>query len=188
MQSKNGQSEFPQNTNEHNGDRPNPPPAEAAFQPADEREAQLFAALSAWREKQAHIEGCAFSKILSDDSLADLTRNTPETDLDLQGVYGLGEVRIGKYGTDILSVCYPFSDGLDEAARQRRKRMRRLLEWLARTARRQSAEPHQVLSKTTLRAIAAKYPRTQAELAEIYGMDADKAERYGEDLLAELDE
>ncbi|ASK27336.1 DNA helicase RecQ [Neisseria chenwenguii] len=155
-----------------------------AFQPADEREQQLLAALSVWRSRQAQAEGCAERTVLTDESLHDLVRHTPETNLDLQGIYGLGEVRAGKYATDLLAVCYPFLDGLPEAAESRRRLMRRLLEWNAQTAAAEGIEPHQVLSKITLRAIAAKCPQTLPALAEIHGMSAEKTAQYGEAVLA----
>ena len=181
-------SEIRQSERHHHAGAGDVAAAVPTFQAADEREAQLWAALTAWRDKQAQTEGCATGKICADDSLYDLVRQTPETDLDLQGVYGLGEVRIGKYGTDILSVCYPYSDGLDEAAQERRKRMRRLLEWLERCARKEGVEPHQIFSKITLRAIAAKAPQNIEELAAVHGVDEAKLAQYGEDVLAEIHE
>ena len=151
-----------------------------------EREHAMWQALDAWRTKQAEADGVAAGKVCSDDSLLDLIRFTPETDTDLRGIYGLGEVRIGKYGTGLLAVCYPFADSLDEAAAAKRKTMRRLLEWCARAAGSEGAAEHQILSKTALRAIAAKMPQTEAELADIHGVGAEKAAQYGEDVLAEL--
>uniref|UniRef100_UPI00359FFE26 HRDC domain-containing protein n=1 Tax=Neisseria weixii TaxID=1853276 RepID=UPI00359FFE26 len=153
-----------------------------------ERDKIMWQTLTAWRGKQAQTEGVALSKILSDDTLLDLIRLTPETDLDLQGVHGLGQVRIGRYATDILSVCYPFSDSLEDEAVSTRKLMRELLEWCTKTARIEDIEQHRIFSKVTLRAIAAKKPRTMAALAEIHGVGEEKLAKYGETVLEIVEE
>ncbi|MCF7520909.1 DNA helicase RecQ [Neisseria sp. ZJ106] len=153
-----------------------------------EREQIMWQALNEWRTQQAATEGVAAGKICSDESLLDLIRFTPETEADLQGIYGLGEVRIGKYGIDILSVCYPFADSLDTAAEAARNRMRRLSAWCSRTARQADVPEYQIFSKITLRAIAAKQPQTEAELLEIHGVDAAKAQQYGSAVLEALHE
>ncbi|WP_165007161.1 DNA helicase RecQ [Neisseria yangbaofengii] len=152
-----------------------------------ERGKIMWQALTAWRDKQAQTEGVALSKILSDDTLLDLIRLTPETDLDLQGIYGLGEVRIGRYATDILSVCNPFAGSLDDEAVTTRKLMRELLEWRRKTARVENIGPHQIFSKVTLRAVTAKKPQTMADLAEIHGVDEEKLAKYGGIILEIVD-
>ena len=156
----------------------------AGAEPSNERARSLAAALSVWREQQAQSEGTSTGKIFSDDSLRDMVENTPATELDLQGIYGLGDVRIQKYGADILAACAPFSDGLSPAAKQRRQKMRTLLQWCRQTAAAENLEDYQVLSKITLRAIAAKQPQTLAGLRDIHGMDEEKTAKYGEALLA----
>ena len=165
------------------GERPSET-APAGAEPSSERARGLEAALSAWREQQAQSEGTTTGKIFSDDSLRDMVENTPATELDLQGIYGLGDVRIQKYGVGILAACAPFSDGLSPAAEQRRQKMRTLLQWCRQTAAAENLEDYQVLSKITLRAIAAKQPQTLAGLRDIHGMDEEKTAKYGEALLA----
>ncbi|MFV2030035.1 DNA helicase RecQ [Neisseria sp. S1] len=149
----------------------------------DNRSRALRTALLEWRTRQAQTEGCAPSKICADESIEDMLNYTPANTLDLQGIYGLGEVRAGKYGTDILAVCAPFSDGLSEEAAQRRRLMRSLLQWCSETAATEGIEEYQVFSKITLRAIAAKQPQTLAELQAVHGVDETKAVRYGMEVL-----
>ena len=165
------------------GERPSEA-APAGAEPSNERARSLAAALNTWREQQAQSEGTSTGKIFSDDSLRDMVENTPATELDLQGIYGLGDVRIQKYGVGILAACAPFSDGLSPAAKQRRQKMRTLLQWCRQTAAAENLEDYQVLSKITLRAIAAKQPQTLAGLRDIHGMDEEKTAKYGEALLA----
>ena len=111
---------------------------------------------------------------------------TPETETDLEGVHGLGSVRTAKYGRDILAVCRPFSDGIDETAKRKRRLMRALIQWCNETAKHEQSEPYRILSKAALRAIAAKQPEGLAELAAVYGVGEEKAARYGAAVLAVL--
>ena len=165
------------------GDRPSEN-RETVLDELDEREQQLQQALLQWREKQAQMENTTPHSICSDDSLQDLVHNTPEIEADLQGIYGLGEVRIGRYGANILAVCRPFSDGLDTKAWNKRLLMRRLLQWCADIAKREGEPEYKIFSKITLRAIAAKQPVMFEELAAIHGMDGEKVAKYGKEILA----
>lgn len=155
----------------------------ASDTPEDNRSRALRTSLLEWRTRQAQTEGCAPSKICADESIEDMLNYTPANTLDLQGIYGLGEVRVGKYGTDILAVCAPFSDGLSEEATHRRQLMRTLLQWCTEAAATEGIEEYQVFSKITLRAIAAKQPQTLAELQTVHGVDEAKAARHGMEVL-----
>ena len=156
---------------------------DAVIRPQTEREQQLRQKLEAWRYEQARAENCALHAVLSDESLADMLAATPETETDLEGVHGLGSVRATKYGRDILAVCRPFSDGIDETAKHKRRLMRRLLQWNIDTARQEGIEAYQICSKVTLRAIATRRPQDLAELAEIHGMNEEKIDKYGAEML-----
>ena len=159
----------------------------AVIRPQTEREQQLRQKLEAWRYERARAENCALHAILSDESLADMLAATPETETDLEGVHGLGSVRAAKYGWDILAVCRPFSDGIDETAKHKRRLMRALIQWCNETAKHEQSEPYRILSKAALRAIAAKQPEGLAELAAVYGVGEEKAARYGAAVLAVLE-
>ncbi|SUA44040.1 ATP-dependent DNA helicase [Neisseria zoodegmatis] len=148
-----------------------------------ERDRRLWQALNTWRSRTAQAEGVTPHTVCPDDSLLDLVRNTPEEAADLNGIYGLGAVRIGKFGSSILAVCKPFSDGLSNEAQHKRRLMRVLMQWCAATAETEGEPEHTVFSKITLRAIAAKQPQTLAELGGIHGVDAEKIEKYGEAVL-----
>ena len=171
-------SENPQNPFSDGLQAPAEPPAEL-----HPRRAELETALRQWRRQRAEAENTAEHTVCPDDSLADLAAFPPAQAGDLAAVYGLGDTRIAKYGADILALCQPFSDGLPPAAQHRRALVRRLGVWCAATAEAENEEPFRILSKNTLRALAAKQPQTAAELAAIYGITEDKAARYGAALL-----
>ncbi len=136
--------------------------------------AAYAAALSVWREQQAQSESTTAGKIFSDDSLRDMVENTPATELDLQGIYGLGDVRIQKYGADILAACARFQTASAPPPNSAAKKCAPYCNGAAQTAAAENLEDYQVLSKITLRAIAAKQPQTLAGLRDIHGMDEEK--------------
>lgn len=156
---------------------------ETIRKPQTEREKQLQQKLEAWRYEQATAEQCALGKILSNISLADLVVFTPAEETDLLGIYGIAAVRIAKYGQQLLDICRPFSDGLPESVRRQRLIARRLLQWCLDTARHEGGEIHTILSKNTLRAIAKARPQTLSALSSIDGMDEEKMEHYGGEIL-----
>ena len=150
----------------------------------NERQKHLKQALEDWRIKVTELEQVSAHTVLPEDSLNDMLDNTPQQTIDLYGIYGFGVRRIEKYGDSLLHICRPFSDGLDEAGQNLRRRIRSLLLWQQQTAQAEAEEPHKICSKIVLRAIAAKWPQTIGELAAINGMDEEKLGKYGSSLLA----
>ena len=168
-------------------------PAGQSENPEDEflhssRDRALWQALTQWRGETADAEGCPEHSVCPDDSLRDMVAFTPETDADLAAVYGLGAVRIAKYGAAMLEVCQPYAHSLPPEAKRERAVMRRLNRWCADTARTQELAEHQILSKITLRALAARRPQTLPELQTVHGISEEKSNRYGAELLALLAE
>ncbi len=64
---------------------------DAVIRPQTEREQQLRQKLEAWRYEQARAENCALHAVLSDESLADMLADTPETETDLEARTRLGQ-------------------------------------------------------------------------------------------------
>lgn len=121
--------------------------------------------------------------VISDDSLADLARLLPSEPIDLQMIYGLGDVRIGKFGDEILRVCAPFSGSLNDDLVRKRLLLRELQSWCAATAQAEDVAEFRVLSKPTLRAIANKLPENMDALHHVHGLDNEKIGKYGEALI-----
>ncbi len=113
-----------------------------------------------------------------------MVENTPATELDLQGIYGLGDVRIQDTVPIFWLRAPRFQTASAPPPNSAAKKMRTLLQWCRQTAAAENLEDYQVLSKITLRAIAAKQPQTLAGLRDIHGMDEEKTAKYGEALLA----
>ncbi|MDX2238093.1 MAG: DNA helicase RecQ [Hyphomonadaceae bacterium] len=75
--------------------------ASAAFAGAD---AALFQALRAWRREAAAKAGAPPYVIFHDQTLADITRQKPESLRALGAISGIGEAKLAKYGEAVLEV------------------------------------------------------------------------------------
>ncbi|XXQ68534.1 DNA helicase RecQ [Neisseriaceae bacterium B1] len=155
----------------------------SASAPENPRDAQLLSELTAWREMVAQRDGVSLHAVCPDDSLADLVALTPEEAIDLTMIYGLGEVKLGKYGNELLQICAPFSGNLNDSAKRKRLFLRDLQEWVAMKAEEESLQEFQILSKPTMRALANRLPENLADLREIHGFDDEKIAQYGEELI-----
>jgi len=62
--------------------------------------------------------------------------------------------------------------------------LQKLKDWRAKTARRESVELFRVISNQAIEEIAAKQPRSKEELLEIKGIKEKKFAKYGEEILA----
>lgn len=142
-----------------------------------------FNALTVWRAETAAAQNGTLHSVISDDSLADLARLLPSEPIDLQMIYGLGDVRIGKFGDEILRVCAPFSGSLNDDLARKRLLLRELQSWCVATAQAEDVAEFRVLSKPTLRAIANKLPENMDALHHVHGLDNEKIGKYGEALI-----
>lgn len=71
-----------------------------------EREERLWQALRQWRLQTAHTEEVPAYVICGDKTLRDLIEKQPENTEDLHDVYGMGEAKIDKYGSEMLAVLH----------------------------------------------------------------------------------
>ena len=80
------------------------------------------------------------------------------------------------------------SDEPDELTPEAEERFQALRSWRTDEARDQGMPPYIIFNDRTLKAIAAAAPGSPAELARCHGVGATKLDRYGDDVLALLDE
>lgn len=77
----------------------------------DGAQEQRFQDLRAWRKQKAlELDVPAFV-IFSDRTLKHLAMKNPQSLAELEGVYGLGEVKIEKFGSDLLSHLWQMQNG-----------------------------------------------------------------------------
>ncbi|ULJ60569.1 DNA helicase RecQ [Wielerella bovis] len=147
------------------------------------RDAELLHQLTAWREMAAQRDNVSLHAVCPDESMTDLLAFTPECAADLAMIYGLGDVKLGKYGQEILQICAPFSGSLNAEIKQKQLFLRDLQEWVAMKAEENELSAFQILGKPAMRALANKLPETLDDLSDIHSFDDEKIAEYGEELL-----
>ena len=63
----------------------------------------LFEQLNDWRREQARVQGVPAFVILQDRTLSEIARKRPQTLGALSGIYGIGEKKLERYGTELLN-------------------------------------------------------------------------------------
>jgi ATP-dependent DNA helicase RecQ len=89
---------------------------------------------------------------------------------------------------DRLAGTGPAIDEPDALTPEAEHRFQALRAWRTDQARDQGMPPYIVFNDRTLKAIAAAAPTSPAELARCHGVGATKLDRYGDDVLALLDD
>jgi ribonuclease D len=79
--------------------------------PLNPSKEKLFQKLRIWRNEAARVAHWPAYSILGNQSLLAIASLTPTTNEELQEIYGLGSVRIGKYGKEIISIVKRYLDG-----------------------------------------------------------------------------
>ncbi|AQR63958.1 DNA helicase RecQ [Aquaspirillum sp. LM1] len=69
-----------------------------------EREERIWQALRTWRKKLADEHNVPAYAVLSDKSLRDLTERRPQNEDALRQIYGIGEMKLARYGTGLLEI------------------------------------------------------------------------------------
>jgi len=69
-----------------------------------EEDRELFDALREWRSEQAKKAGAPAFIVCNDQTLAQIARHKPTTEQELLSVNGMGEIKVVKFGTGILTV------------------------------------------------------------------------------------
>ncbi len=72
-----------------------------------EREETVWLALRQWRSQRARDDDVPAYVVCGDRTLQDIVQKRPASLNALHEIYGLGEAKINKFGTDILAVCLP---------------------------------------------------------------------------------
>ena len=78
-----------------------------------EREERLWQALRQWRTECARADNVPAYIVCGDRTLQDIVQQRPASLTELQNIYGLGEAKIQKFGSDILEVCTLFTQDSD---------------------------------------------------------------------------
>ena len=177
---------------------------QAAVPPPGNIDAALLAKLKQVRLEIARAEGVPTFAVFHDRSLQDMAARKPRSLERLADCHGVGASKQDRYGERFLEVLKDAAGSRpsaetapDDAQRATAaepvraggfdsRLIRRLKALRLQIALEEDVPPHAVLHKFSLQEMAANRPQTLDALAECYGVDADKIERYGERFLAAL--
>jgi len=154
------------------------------------RKAAILRELYIMRDSYAQRQNRPPFKILGDKSLLEIARKGPRTSAELNGVPGLTNNKVRRYGDEILAAVdrglkaplpqKPRNRGQDEATRTRYEDLR---EWRKNAARKRNLESDIILPRDILIEIAAQAPRDLATLRKIMTPLESRFQRYGEQIL-----
>ncbi|MEX2376200.1 MAG: HRDC domain-containing protein [Dehalococcoidia bacterium] len=135
-------------------------------------------------------------------TIQELAAYRPRTQEELLDTWGIGEVKAGWFGKDILNAIrewesvHPASPPR-EVRRQLRKRLttestlpvedrlyQLLTEWRRDRADRDGVPAYVICNNQTLREITVQRPQDEHALAAVWGLGQARIERYGEEILA----
>jgi ATP-dependent DNA helicase RecQ len=69
-----------------------------------EREERLWQALRRWRKSMADEHNVPAYAVFSDKSLQELVLQKPQSLVALRKIYGLGELKVARYGQPLLEI------------------------------------------------------------------------------------
>ena len=148
-------------------------------------------------------------EILDPRTVRELATYRPSDDAELLETWGIGDVKLGWFGGEVLAVIREWEEAHPEAADRpdrptrtvRRKPSfsdvddalvddaiyERLTKWRRERSLRDSVPAYVVFSNKTLREIASVCPEDLRTLAEVWGVGQSRVARYGAEVLAVVD-
>ncbi|MCI1580695.1 MAG: HRDC domain-containing protein [Clostridium beijerinckii] len=160
-----------------------------------ESDSQLAEKLKLYRNEKAKEEGynaLKYHYVFSGSTINNLVENKPKTMEQLFNIKGLGEVKINKYGNDILKIIEEHvanaDDGIkkinDEANTKWELEIRnQLKKFRAETAKIEKIKPFMVFKDEVIEELINVKPKNKEQLLEVKGFGKIKVEKYGEGIL-----
>ncbi len=158
----------------------------------------VLEALWNWREQEAQRLNRPPFKIMGDESLVDVAVKRPTSADQLSEIARLSRQQVSRYGSIILKLVQEGAQrplpALPRAtirpemllSAQDQGRFEKLRRWRSETARRRGVAPEIVFNNDTLLAIVQHHPATNAEMLEVPGIGAWKAQAYGPEIFTLL--
>lgn len=167
---------------------------------------ELSELLSALRDSLAERYHKEAYEILDPRTVRELATYRPRDDEEFLETWGIGGVKVGWFGAEVLAVIREWEDAnpdtVDRPERPARVVRRkpsfsefddtpvddavyeRLATWRRARALRDSVPAYVVFSNKTLREIAARCPEDERALSEVWGVGQSRVARYGAEVLA----
>jgi|GEM_PF-58852 len=156
---------------------------------------QLTEKLKFYRNEKAKEEGYSGLKyhyVFSSDTINNLVEKKPQTNEDLFNIKGLGEVKINKYGNDILRIIkehtsteFDLNEKIsNEVNINKEYEIRNKLKaFRTETAKREKLRPFMIFKDEQIDELIKSKPKTKEQLLKIRGFGEIKVEKYGEEIL-----
>lgn len=164
-----------------------------------ESDEELAEKLKLYRNEKAKEEGYSGLKyhfVFSSSTISNLVEKKPQTIEQLFEIKGLGEVKINKYGNDILKLIQEYAlngnnknvINYDEFNIDRENQIRtQLKKFRTETSRSENIKPFIVFKDEQIEELIKAKPKTKDQLLEVKGFGEIKVEKYGEGILNIID-
>lgn len=174
-----------------------------------EKDAHLKTALTDFRSHRAAALNTNPSLIIPDDVLNQLVKNKPLTIKELAAVQGIDFEQVEQFGADITGIIQtavdtqPLPPATDEADQKRPVHTvsddqstdqridaarKALMAFRTTRAKELNAKPYYIFTNKTLEALLLKEPKTMEELLNVEGIGPKKAEEFGQEILAIIED
>lgn len=160
-----------------------------------ESDNELAQKLKLYRNEKAKEEGYSGLKyhyVFSSSTISNLVEKKPQTIEQLFEIKGLGEVKINKYGNDVLKLIKEHASNgndkneisHDEFNIDRENEIRtQLKKFRIETAKIEKIKPFMIFKDEQIEELIKTKPKTKDQLLEVKGFGEIKVEKYGEWIL-----
>ena len=154
------------------------------------REAAILQALCAYRDQYAQKVDLPHFKVLSNDLLVEISQRAPLTKEELAQVPGMSDRLFKRHADGLLKAMEAGENALPPARQQRARpdpsmllRLNALHDWRKELGKKLKVESDVILPRDYMEKIAARNPRSLAELKNIMDMIPWRYQQYGKTIL-----
>lgn len=161
----------------------------------NEDDDELLKKLKLYRNEKAKEEGYSGLKyhyVFSGSTMSSLVEIKPKTTEELFKVKGLGEVKINKYGNDILNIIKEHvlkivhlnEENLSETCTDNEEQIRnKLKKFRLETAKKEQIKPFMLFKDDQIEELINVKPKNKEQLLKVKGFGEIKAQKYGEEII-----
>jgi ribonuclease D len=155
-----------------------------------DREQAILWELYLWRDREASRRDRPPFKVVGDRTLIQLAQRAPHSRRGMQGVYGIKDYHIRRYGSQIIEAVErgkhtdpPQPPASPQPTDEEVQRFRALRSWRKRTAARRDVNSDVILPKDVMWTLAEENPSDHSDLEEIEGLGPWRRKTYGSAIL-----
>lgn len=161
----------------------------------NESDKQLTEKLKLYRNEKAKEEGyngIKYHYVFSSSTINNLVEMKPQTKDQLSEIKGLGEVKINKYGDDILKIIKEHVANIGDTNKKVHDEVNinleseignKLKKFRTETAKKEKIKPFMIFKDEQIYELIKTKPKTKEQLLEVKGFGEIKVEKYGQGIL-----